>query len=66
MLLCEESLSWLTGAFINTVVEFLIIAFVLFLVVQQVNRLRYPAPEAPKEPPAEEKLPAEIRDIWQS
>src|SRR5690242_13737142 len=28
------------GAFINTVVEFLIIAFVLFIVIQQVNRLR--------------------------
>ena len=54
------------GAFINTVVEFLFIAFVLFLVIQQVNHLRYPAPEAPKEPPAEEKLLAEIRDILKS
>jgi large conductance mechanosensitive channel len=54
------------GAFINTVVEFLIIGFVLFIVIQQVNRLRRIAPEAPKEPPAEEKLLTEIRDILKS
>jgi large conductance mechanosensitive channel len=54
------------GAFLNTVVEFLIIAFVLFIVIQQVNRLRHAAPEAPKEPPAEEKLLTEIRDILKS
>jgi large conductance mechanosensitive channel len=54
------------GAFINTVVEFLIIAFVLFIVIQQVNRLRHVAPEASKEPPVEEKLLTEIRDILKS
>jgi large conductance mechanosensitive channel len=54
------------GAFSNTVVEFLIIAFVLFLVIRQVNRLRHPAPEAPKEPPAEQKLLGEICDILKS
>ncbi len=51
------------GAFLNSVIEFLIIAFVLFLVIKQVNRLRKPAPPALKEPTAEEKLLAEIRDI---
>jgi large conductance mechanosensitive channel len=52
------------GAFLNTVIEFLIIAFVLFLVIKQVNRFKKP-PEAPKtpEPSAEEKLLGEIRDI---
>jgi large conductance mechanosensitive channel len=49
------------GAFLNTVVEFLIIAFVLFLVIQQVNRFRKPAP--PKGPSGEEQLLAEIRDL---
>ena len=34
------------GLFINTVIEFLIIAFVIFLIVKQVNRLMKP-PEAP-------------------
>src|ERR1700738_5257810 len=49
------------GAFLNTVIEFLIIALVLFVVIQQVNRFRKPAP--PKGPSAEEKLLVEIRDL---
>lgn len=32
------------GVFLNTVINFLIVAFVLFLVVRQVNRMRGPAP----------------------
>lgn len=34
------------GAFINTVINFLIVAFVIFLVVRQMNRLQKPAPVA--------------------
>lgn len=54
------------GNFINTVVQFLIVAFVIFLVVKAVNRLsRKPAeePAALPEPTKEETLLAEIRDI---
>jgi large conductance mechanosensitive channel len=38
------------GAFINAIVNFLIVAFAVFLLVKQVNRLRKPAPvvEIPK------------------
>lgn len=58
------------GAFINTVINFIIIAFVLFLVVKGVNQMQErlkkeeekPAPAAPPEPSAEEKLLTEIRD----
>lgn len=32
------------GAFVNTVLEFLIVAFVIFLMVRQINRLKTPAP----------------------
>jgi large conductance mechanosensitive channel len=32
------------GLFINTVIEFIIIAFVVFLLVRQINRLKAPAP----------------------
>jgi len=32
------------GVFINTVVEFLIVAFVIFIIVKQVNRLMKPVP----------------------
>ena len=55
------------GVFLNTIIEFMIIAFVLFLVVKQINRLKAPpaAPKAP-EPTAEEKLLGEIRDILKS
>ncbi len=54
------------GNFIQAVVNFLIIAFVIFLLIRQVKKLEKPAPEAPAAPPepsAEEKLLAEIRDL---
>jgi large conductance mechanosensitive channel len=54
------------GNFINTVISFIIIAFVVFILVQQVNRLykRHAAtPEAPPPGPTPEvKLLTEIRD----
>lgn len=52
------------GNLIQTSIDFLIIAFCVFLLVKGVNALRRPAPEAaPAEPPAQEKLLAEIRDL---
>jgi len=51
------------GAFINTLINFLIIALVLFLIVRTANRMRRPEAPALAEPPAQEKLLAEIRDI---
>jgi large conductance mechanosensitive channel len=54
------------GLFLNTIVDFLIVAFVIFLLVKQVNRMKNapaPAPVAPPEPTKEEKLLSEIRDI---
>lgn len=32
------------GMFINTVIDFIIVAFVIFLMVRQINRLKKPAP----------------------
>ena len=56
------------GAFITAVINFVIIAFVVFMLVRSVNKLRDaaikkapPAPEAPKGP-SEVELLAEIRD----
>jgi len=37
------------GVFLNTVLEFLIVAFVVFLMVRQLNRLKTPAPAPPTE-----------------
>jgi large conductance mechanosensitive channel len=34
------------GVFLNTILEFFIVAFVVFLLVRQINRLRGPAPAA--------------------
>jgi large conductance mechanosensitive channel len=44
------------GVFLNTVIEFLIVAFVIFMIVKQVNRLRKPA-EAPAAAPATKDCP---------
>jgi large conductance mechanosensitive channel len=52
------------GSFITAIINFLIIAFVVFMLVKMVNRLKGPAvvaPEAPKGP-SEVELLAEIRD----
>jgi large conductance mechanosensitive channel len=57
------------GLFINTVLDFLIVAFVIFLIIKQINRMKRqepPAPAAPPEPSTEEKLLAEIRDLLKS
>ncbi|GKS66149.1 large-conductance mechanosensitive channel [Nitrospira sp.] len=55
------------GVFLQSVFDFLIIAFVIFMLVKQVNRFKQqappPAPPAPPEPTNEEKLLAEIRDL---
>ena len=53
------------GAFINTLIQFLIVAFVVFLLVKLVNGLRRQeaaAPDAPAAPTPTEVLLAEIRD----
>jgi large conductance mechanosensitive channel len=55
------------GNFIQALVNFLIIAFVLFLVVRAYNRLRAPKPApaapAPLSPPQDVVLLSEIRDL---
>ena len=54
------------GAFLNTVIQFLIIAFVVFLIVRLVNTLKREEAVAPSEPPAptpSEGLLREIRDL---
>jgi large conductance mechanosensitive channel len=53
------------GAFIQNIIDFLIIAFVIFMMVRAMNNLRKKeeeAPAAPPEPSDEVKLLTEIRD----
>ena len=55
------------GSFINTVIDFTIVAFCIFMIVKVMNRLKKkPAPELPAaapEPTRQEKLLGEIRDL---
>ncbi|WP_188364400.1 large-conductance mechanosensitive channel protein MscL [Marinicella pacifica] len=57
-------LQW--GAFVQTTIDFLIIAFAIFMVVRVMNKLKAKEeakPEAPPEPSKEELLLTEIRDL---
>jgi large conductance mechanosensitive channel len=56
------------GLFLNTVIDFVIVAFAIFLVLRAVRRMQErnkeeEAPAPPPEPTAEEKLLTEIRDL---
>jgi large conductance mechanosensitive channel len=51
------------GVFIQATVEFIVVAFAIFMLVRTINRLKKPeAPAAPAGPTTEEKLLMEIRD----
>ncbi len=62
------------GNFIQNVIDFLIIAFSIFMVIRLMTKARTalkpaePAPEAPEEPaaPTQEELLTEIRDLLKS
>jgi large conductance mechanosensitive channel len=54
------------GTFVNTIIDFLIIGFAIFIVVKAANRMmkkEQEKPAAPPAPPKEEVLLTEIRDI---
>jgi large conductance mechanosensitive channel len=53
---------WRYGAFIQTIVDFAIIAFAIFLVVKAMNSMQKKQEAAPAAPPAEVALLTEIRD----
>ena len=50
------------GNFLNIVLNFIILAFVVFLMVKKINRLRRQTPVAPPPPPEDVLLLREIRD----
>lgn len=58
------TLNW--GMFIQKIVDFIIVAFAIFMVIKAMNAFKKKeeaAPAAPPAPPAEEVLLTEIRDI---
>jgi large conductance mechanosensitive channel len=57
------------GAFLNTIIQFVIVAFVIFLIVKAINSLKREEAAAPSAPPAptpSEVLLTEIRDLLKS
>ena len=50
------------GNFITVALNFIILAFIIFLMVKQINRLRNAAPPPPPPPPEDVLLLREIRD----
>src|SRR5215469_10715955 len=51
------------GQFVNTIINFIIIAFVLFMIVRQINRLTTPKEAPPAVIPEDVQLLREIRDL---
>ena len=54
------------GAFLNTIIDFVIIAFVIFMVIRGMNKMKKKEEEKPAAPPAPTKdqvLLTEIRDL---
>jgi large conductance mechanosensitive channel len=51
------------GKFLQTCLDFLIIAWAIFIAVKLINRLRRDEPAAPAAPPRQEVLLGEIRDL---
>jgi len=57
------------GMFIQNTIDFLIVAFAIFLLIKGINRLerkKVEAPPAPAPPPADVQLLTEIRDLLKS
>jgi large conductance mechanosensitive channel len=57
----EVAIQW--GAFLNTVISFVIIAFAIFMVIKLMNRVVKKEEAAPAAPPADVVLLTEIRDL---
>ncbi len=51
------------GNFLQSTIDFLIVAFVMFMVVKAVNAMKKPEAAAPAGPTEDQKLLAEIRDL---
>ena len=51
------------GAFVTTIIDFIIVAFAMFLVIKAVNRMKRKEPDAPPAFTKQETLLTEIRDL---
>ncbi len=58
----KEEVAINIGTFINNLIAFIIVAFVVFLLIKGMNSLRRKEEEKPADPPASEQYLKEIRD----
>jgi large conductance mechanosensitive channel len=63
MLEGQEPVTLRYGVFLQTIFDFMIVAFAIFLLVKLVNRLRRKEEATPAAPPRQEVLLEEIRDL---
>lgn len=58
----KEEVAIRYGKWLNTIIDFLIIAFILFMIIRTYNKSQTPPPPPPPAGPTAEELLAEIRD----
>ncbi|SHI83782.1 large conductance mechanosensitive channel protein MscL [Flavobacterium terrae] len=57
----EVAIQW--GAFLTALIDFIIVAFVMFLIIKAINKMKKPEPVAPPAGPTQEELLTQIRDL---
>lgn len=57
----EVAIQW--GAFLTALIDFIIVAFVMFLIIKAINKMKKPEPAAVPTGPTQEELLTQIRDL---
>ncbi|MFC7773370.1 large conductance mechanosensitive channel protein MscL [Flavobacterium sp. GCM10027622] len=57
----EVAIQW--GAFLTALIDFIIVAFVMFLIIKAINKMKKPEPPAAPAGPTQEELLTQIRDL---
>jgi large conductance mechanosensitive channel len=58
-----EEIAVLYGSFITSVIDFIIVAFVMFMIIKAINKLKKKEEPAPPAGPTQEELLTQIRDL---
>lgn len=61
-----EAVEFRIGNFLQTVIDFILVAFPIFLIIKAVNKMKKTAPPAPVAPSTTDTLLTEIRDLLKS
>lgn len=57
----EVAIEW--GAFLTAMIDFIIVAFVMFMIIKAMNKMKKPEPAPAPSGPTQEELLGEIRDL---